>query len=144
MNIGYPPSAPSLRHIIISLLDNISQSARRVKASMEYLVTPLLAQLVAMCRPAGMTALVCVSGSHLQCAVFDAEAVVQLLGGLVWKLVSEGCIGNHKMRGERRFGGAHRPDVQVMDTLHTLKLGKAILNSLYIDPFRHSIEGEVH
>ena len=63
-------------------------------------------------KPAGVLA---VSRLHLQCGMGDPEPAVQFMGDVVQQAIVEPCARAHEMRCHGGFGGAHRPDVKIVN-----------------------------
>ena len=62
-----------------------------------------------------------VAGFDLQRGVGDLEAVLQFIADVMEKPVVEAGAGPHQMHGQRGFGRAHGPDVEIMHFAHTGK-----------------------
>src|SRR3546814_10309738 len=61
---------------------------------------------------------------------------VHLARNSMQKNVAVALDRHHQMRGERGFGRAHRPDMQVVDRIDTLDRGQMALDRLGVDPRR--------
>src|SRR5688572_21483553 len=68
-------------------------------------------------KPAGRLADAVGAGLDLEGAVNDAEAVLDPVRAVGEEGVAGKAAGHDEMGGERNFGGAHRPDVEVVDAL---------------------------
>ena len=75
--------------------------------------------------------------------MFDAEAVVQFFLQLAEQGILVFCHGFHQVRGERRFGGAHRPDVQISDLSDSRQCQQIVLHGLHIDTCGDGVHRQV-
>lgn len=78
----------------------------------------------------------------LEGGVRDAEVFFDffLQGGK--EGVVERGVAFYDMGGEGGFGGAERPDVEMMDACHAADFGEELLNFFWIDGCGHGVEGE--
>ena len=58
----------------------------------------------------------------------DLEPVLQLLADFMQQAIVEARAGPHETRRQRRFGGAHGPDVKVVDFAHARKVAQIALH----------------
>src|SRR5258707_3514781 len=81
---------------------------------------------VVRCEP---TNLLGVAGLDLQRGMGNLEAVFQLLADFVQQAIVEPRSGAHQMRRQGGFGGAHRPDMKIVDFAYA---GKPVQIALHM------------
>src|SRR5215831_17318593 len=88
------------------------------------------------------TSLVGVGELDLDRRMMDAKAMVQLLRDRAQRGVAGVASWHYQMAGQRRLGGAHAPDVQVVQSGNAGDLQQMRAHSRGIDAFRNCVERE--
>ena len=80
---------------------------------------------------------------ELQGSMLDLELEMQFPGGPI----QEGAVAvvdvSHQMSRKCCFGGAHWPNVKIVDGGHVWQTGKILAHFGYLDALRHGVEGEI-
>ena len=74
----------------------------------------------------------------------NREAMLQIMRQRRQCRIAGVALRHHQMRGQRRIGGAHRPDVQIMDRHHAGLAFEEISDCLRVDAIRHRIKRHRH
>ena len=74
----------------------------------------------------------------------NAEIMRQLVGDAADEGITRMPARHHQMCGERGFGGAHWPDVEIVDRRHAALVGQIAAHSGVIDPVWHTEQPQLH
>src|SRR5689334_7313859 len=77
----------------------------------------------------------CVSVLNLNSDVTNLELLVKLVSNLVKKLVARRRLRHDEMSGQRDFGGAHGPNMEIVDGLDALSATKIYFNRVRVNAF---------
>ena len=70
----------------------------------------------------------------------DPEVVRQPMLEIAEEEVARVPAGHDEVRGQRGLGGAHRPDVEIVDPGHARQRGERPFDGIGVDPLRHRVE----
>ena len=76
--------------------------------------------------------------------MIHTEAGAQLRCHIVQEAVGSGPLGHHEMRGQRGFGGGHRPDVEIVHRGHTFQPAKMAAYLVKVDAGRRGQQAHRH
>ncbi len=74
----------------------------------------------------------------------DAEIMVEHVRGVPQKTVAWMPARHHQMRGQRDFGGAGRPDVEMVNPRHAGPRGERRFDFVRVDPVGDGMERHRH
>ena len=97
---------------------------------------PPLALAISMTDPADIALL------DLDGGVVNGKIMQEIFGGPVQEIIAP-SIRHNQVGSEHVFGRARRPDMQIMDALHSRQLGQIIQYSCRIDLVRDTGHGEM-
>ena len=76
--------------------------------------------------------------------MLDPELVVQLTADTAQEMIFACRVWHHQMRGQGDFGGAHAPDMQVVDIHDARQRAQVRFNRRELNVLRHRIQRQVH
>src|ERR1051326_3569996 len=84
-----------------------------------------------------------IGGLDLQRHMADAEALLQFVLSAPKQGFGRDAFGAHEVRGQRRLGRAHAPDMQVVDGGDAGQRTEIIGDGVALDAGRHGMQGEI-
>jgi len=79
----------------------------------------------------------------LDCGVLNAKLVMERVTNKAQKTILTSRVGHHDMCGQGRLGGAHAPDVEIVNIAHTRQRPQICLNRRDFNVFRHGVKRQI-